>query len=649
MTQKTGILFVALLLTSFCLFAQKKNEILVTIGSEKISKSEFELYYKKNNTNLADKKYIKSPQDYLDLFINFRLKVLEAKALKYDTAQSFRDEIAGYRKDLAKPYLTDVSYDEKILKTLYERLLKERRASHLLIRLAENATPADTIAAWNKINDLRKQILAGADFNEMATKYSEDPSAAQNKGLLGYFEAFQMVYPFEDMAYKTPVGQVSDIVRTNFGYHLIKVHDERPTSGEMKVAHIMKTFPQQASEEITSHLKLMADSIWQKASSGANFAELARKYSDDKQSSTEGGVLNWFSRTAMIPSFSDAAFALKKDGDISPVIKTPYGWHIIKRLEYRPVPPFEQIKPLLESKIKQNPLISKHSDEAFIKKLKEEYHLTVDESNLLKLEKLASDPLQWEKGKEENATKNLTLFSFANQKATNGEFINFLEKQKFKPEGNSQPALAEQLNKYIHKRLTDFEDTQLETKYPDFAALYHEYYDGILLFNISKDKIWDVASNDTLRLVQYFRQTSKKYFWGDRFKGLIIKAKDIQTKANIERLLEEREEGKDELLKIFNTGSEKKVEITEVTVEKGANPIVDYFIWSGIKPSGFDETTTFVSGEIVKNEAKELKDAWGLYSSDFQEKLENEWIDSLKRKYEVKINQKVLKQVEALQ
>ena len=225
-----------LLLTGISVAAQ--NKFVVTIGPEKITKEEFTANYLKNNTNVLDKKDIKTPGEYLDLYIKFKLKVMEAEALGYDTIRSFRDELEGYRKEMARPYLTDISFNEEMVKTAYYRMKNERSVSHILIRATPEASPSDTLTAWKKINDVRKKILEGADFGEMAAKYSEDPSAVQNKGLLGYFTAFQMVFPFEDMAFRTPVGQVSEIVRTRFGYHIIKVHDERPVPGEIKVAHI---------------------------------------------------------------------------------------------------------------------------------------------------------------------------------------------------------------------------------------------------------------------------------------------------------------------------------------------------------------------------------------------------------------------------
>ena len=638
------------LLISLRVSAQKKSETVVILGTEKVSKEEFEANYRKNNTNILDKKELKSPEEYLDLYIKFKLKVLEAEKLGYDTVRSYREELGGYRKELAKPYLTDVSFNEEMVKTAYYRTQYERKASHLLIRVTPEASPADTLAAWNKINDLRKQIIAGADFNEMAAKYSEDPSAVQNKGVLGYFTAFQMVFPFEDMAYRTQVGQVSEIVRTRFGYHLIKVHDERLAAGEIKVAHIMKMFPQQASEETIANLKLKADSIWQKATSGADFAELAKKYSDDKQSATGGGVINWFTPNNMVHQFAEAAFALKNDGDISPVIRTPYGWHIIKRLERKTTQPLEKLRPDLEAKIKQNPAISKHSDEAFDRKLRAEYQLKIDEPTFTRLIASVSDTIGWKNMTSDKQLKEKLLVTFADQKLNIGAFIDFLQKQKFTPVNNqAEPQLKGMLNKYINQELLAYENSQLEKKYPDFARLYQEYHDGILLFNISKDKIWDVASNDTARLQTYFNQTAKKHYWGDRFKGWIIQAKDLETKSKVETLLNEKEVTKQELMDIFNAKTENNIQLTDVAFEKGGNPIVDYFIWGGVKPSGFDETTTFVHGKIVKNELKELKEAWGLYSSDIQEQIGKEWVDSLMKKYPVSINQKVLKKIPAIE
>jgi len=636
-----------LVLFSLNLVAQKKSEIVVTIGDVPISKEEFVENYKKNNTNILDEKDKKSPSEYLDLYIRFKLKVLEAQRLGYDTVRAFIDELKGYRQELAKPYLTNVTFNNEMVKTAYHRTQFERKASHLMIRVSPDASPADTLAAWNKISDLRKQIIGGADFNEIAAKNSQDPSSVENKGELGYFSAFQMVFPFEEMAYRTPVGQISDIVRSRFGYHLIKVEDERPTRGEIKVAHIMKLFPKQASEETINKLKLSADSLLQRVMAGEDFAGLAKKYSDDKQSAAEGGTMNWFSPANMVPAFAEAAFALKNDGDISPVIRTPFGWHIIKRLELRTTQPFDKIRPDLEAKIKQNPAISRSSDEAFDHRLRTEYQLKINQDNFTKLVTLLADTVGRENlSVKVSPLKSLHLLSFANQNYNCDSFTDYLKDQHYIPKKtNTEKELNELFNKYINKKLLDYENSQLEIKYPDFARVYKEYHDGILLFNISKDKIWDVASTDTSRLQNYFNHTTKKYNWNNRFKGWIIKTKDAETRIRVETMFDKKDVSKEELSDVFNTKTENNIQFTDVAVEKGENPVVDYFIWSGPKPTDFDESTTLVHGKVVPTEPKGLKDAWGLYSSDFQEEIEKEWIDSLKLRYPTVVNKKVLKKI----
>lgn len=638
-----------LVMLAFTTVAQNKKEIVVTIGDQQISKEEFEANYKKNNTNTLEAKDKKTPEEYLDLFVNFKLKVLEAQKLGYDTVKSFVNELKGYREELAKPYLTDVSFNEEMVKTAYYRTQFERKASHILIRVAPEASPADTLAAWNKISDIRKQIIDGADFNEMAAKHSEDPSAAQNKGELGYFGAFQMVYPFENAAYNTPVGQVSQIIRTRFGYHILKVEDERETPGEIKVAHIMISFPKQASDETIEKLKLRADSVWELATSGSDFADLAKKYSNDKFTAQSGGEMNWFTSTNFpVKVFSDAAFALQKDGDISAVVRTPYGWHIIKRLELRKTQPFDVLKADLESKIKQNPQISKYRDDVFEQELKKAYQFKLNDGNFSKvLVVMLTDTTKMKEVTEELAPiAQLPLVDFADKTYTCGDFAQYMKDEagnlKLVPNAKNAKSF---LDKFISGKLLEYEDSQLEVKHPDFAAVYREYHDGILLFNISKDKIWDVASSDTARLENYYNNTTKKYFWNERFKGLVLQAKDLETRNKVETALDGKEMSKEELNSIFNPNGENDLQITEVSVEKGDNPVVDYYIWNGPKPAGFNETTTFVHGKTVGSEQKTLKDAWGLYSSDFQEQIEKEWIDSLRAKYPIVVNKKVLKKI----
>jgi len=222
---------------------------IMTIDGQPISKKEFENIYKKNNRDSVVT--TAALDEYLELFINFKLKVREAEKLKLDTASQFTTELAGYRKQLSRPYLVDNVKKEELLHEAYERMKTEVEASHILITVDEDASPADTLAAYKKIQSLRSEgMKSDADFGKLARNSSEDPSAKSNDGYLGFFTALQMVYPFENAAFNTPPGDVSGIVRTRFGYHILKVHSKRPARGEIQVAHIMVKSTDQDSPEL---------------------------------------------------------------------------------------------------------------------------------------------------------------------------------------------------------------------------------------------------------------------------------------------------------------------------------------------------------------------------------------------------------------
>ena len=282
------ILSIALLSTT-CITAQKSDDaVLMTIGGNRVTVSEFENVYHKNNTKESGSADSKSLNEYVDLFVNFKLKVKEAEELGLDTAKAFKDELAGYRKQLAQPYLTDKDVNEKLLSETYNRLNMDVHAAHILVKVNETALPKDTLEAYNKIMKIRARILKGEDFKKVASEkgISDDPSAVENGGDLGYFTALQMVYPFESAAYTTKVGEISMPVRTRYGYHIIKVVDSRDNRGEVTVAHIMLLNPKEDKAEEKDKIKKNIDDIYQKLQQGESFESLAKQFSDDKSSSS---------------------------------------------------------------------------------------------------------------------------------------------------------------------------------------------------------------------------------------------------------------------------------------------------------------------------------------------------------------------------
>jgi len=353
----------------------QKDPIIMKVNGEKVTKSEFLQIYLKNNPN---PKYDEaSMNEYMELFKKFKLKVIEAEALGYDTIPKLKREYEGYKRQLAIPYLIDSAQNDSLVKEAYFRTLNEVRCSHILVKIDPTATPADTLAAYNRIMAIKARIDKGEDFASVAKgkNGSDDPSAATNGGDLGFFTAFQMVYPFEDMAYKTPVGKVSEPFRTRFGYHILKTTGLRPSRGSIKTAHLMITVPKDADQTTKDNAKKKIDEIYQKLKAGAKWEEMVTMYSEDPGTSKKGGELPVFgsgTTQRMVPEFEEAAFAIQKDGEFSEPIRTNYGYHIIKRIERKDVAPFESMKKELQTKVNKDER-SKKTQDSFVRKLKAKY------------------------------------------------------------------------------------------------------------------------------------------------------------------------------------------------------------------------------------------------------------------------------------
>lgn len=373
------------------------DPVLMTVDGRPVTRSEFESIYKKNNKDAPVTK--EALDEYLELFINYKLKVRAAEAAGMDTAAKFRTELAGYRTQLARPYLIDRGLNDQLMHEAYARKTEEVRASHILVTVAEDAAPEDTAAAWKRIMALRARVAGGEEFAKVAqgSGGSDDPSAAGNGGDLGYFSVLQMVYPFETAAYNTPVGQISQPVRTKFGYHIIKVTDRRPAQGDLRAAHIMIRSVQEDSPEKQAAAEARIMEAKKRLDEGElTFADAALKYSDDAATSAKGGELPPFTTGKMIPEFEAKAFALETDGQVSEPFRTPYGWHIVKRLSYTPPPSYDEAKAELKTKIAHDSR-AEITRKKFLDNLRAEYHYKAFPRNLKKVEK-ALDSTVFQKG-----------------------------------------------------------------------------------------------------------------------------------------------------------------------------------------------------------------------------------------------------------
>lgn len=631
-----------LLLISGSLLAKAKDPVLMQINGKPVYKSEFEYIYNKNNSNNSLDK--KSLEEYVDLFVNFKLKVEEAKAQGIDTTKSFISELGGYRNQLVKPYLTSKKAEEQTLLDAYERLKEEIEVSHILVRVQPESTPEDTLKAWNKIQEISKR-LASEDFAKVAKETSEDQSVTENGGYIGWITGFRTVYPFETMAYKTAPGTISKPVRTMFGYHLIKVHNKRNSVGEILVAHIMK-FTSQGEDEKNKVSKSQIDSLYQQLKNGADFGEMASKESEDRGSAVKNGELPWFGIGRMVQEFEKAAFELKNKGDISEPIKTAYGWHIIKLLDTKPLASFEAKKEEIERQIKRDERANAGQD-AFVAQLKTDYKLKIAKP------KVFDSYYQSLNGKNLNDSAFLAqlpaskkaVFKFAGKNYTQSDFSDYLKKNAFSDKAGAKDIIDAKLKEYIDKELLAYENSQLENKYEDFRLLMQEYHDGILLFEVSNNEVWEKASKDTAGLATYFKRNSEKYNWEKpHYKGRVVYCRDEKIMNAAKAIVATQpKDSIDKKLKTLND-SIVRVKTDKGLFVQGDNKIIDKEVFgvANTLQKDNDFPFYFVDGKMLGLKPEEYQDVRGLVTADYQEYLEKEWIQKLRSKFEVKIDQKVL-------
>lgn len=642
----------ALLLAVFVVKAQAQpsdNSVLLTIGGENVTRGEFLRIYQKNNptSGAIDKK---SVTDYLDLFINFKLKVKEAKDMGLDTAKAFNTELRGYRKQLAVPYLTDKDVNEKLLTEAYDRSKFDIKASHILLRLDENALPKDTAAAYKKALSIRDKIVKGEDFGKMAELYSEDPTAKENKGDLGYFTVFNMVYPFEAVAYSTPVGQVSMPLRTRFGYHLLKVYDKRPAQGSIRTAHIMVKIPKDAKQADIDAAKVKIDEVYTKLKAGEKFEDLATKYSDDKASAKKGGELPLFGTGRMVPEFENAAFGLKADGDYSEPVLTQYGWHIIKRLEKKGIPAFEEVKNEYKSKIAKDSR-SEKGKEALIAKIKTEASFKEDPKVVADFYKVVDSTLYdgtWVSTKA--STLNKFMFSLGNTTYTQQDFAKYIAAHQVKRAKDAalQGIVNSLYAKFVEETALTYEDSQLENKYAPFRDLLNEYRDGMLLFEITDKKVWSKAVEDTTGLKGYYEQNKNNYMWGQRVDATVFKCANKEVADKLRKYI--KKNGKknptnDQILKEINKTSQLDLQVEENIFSKGDNEVVDK-AGTNIGLSANIDAEKSVNivriNKVIAAEPKTIGEARGLITADYQNFLEKQWLEGLHKKYATNVNKEVL-------
>lgn len=523
---KRLFLTLAVATAAFCAVAQNGNDVLMAIGKETVTKEQFVNAYQKNN--LLSNATEKDLREYLDLYINYRMKVQDAMAAQMDTAEAFVKELASYQNQSAQQYLVDTEVSDFLLDEAYQRSQYQVNASHVLFRCEQNASPKDTLAAYQKAISVREKIMSGLDFNEAAFLYSEDESARDyvnpqtnrknpgNHGRLGYFSVMEMIYPFESAAYNTPIGTVSMPVRTQFGYHLVYVHDKVPAMSKVFVSQIFVKDSTALMEAPSMEVKSKLDEITKGFKSGKTFEEMASAFSEDLATKDNGGKMDPFVPSRRPGNYVAAAIKLKA-GEISEPVPTAIGWHILKLDSIVYVVPSEESKYMLKSRLSRD-VRSKKSKESLVAKLKVEYNYqesgkaaamkffgkhipeTFFQSTAVDIEKL--------KGIE----KLKPMCTFADKSLSAVDFAHYVSRfQGSQVKGSVSDFLNELFPNFVNENIIRYERGRLMDKYPEYRDLVNEFHDGMLLYEINSEKVWNAAIQDTVGLEKFYETIKTEY------------------------------------------------------------------------------------------------------------------------------------------
>lgn len=634
-------------------FSQSSGNYLMKIDNQPIDSEEFLRVYNKNKdiTPESEKKTI---DEYIDLFVNYKLKVIEAENLGYDTAKSFIVEFNGYKNQLAKPYLQNEELKEELIKEAYERYKFEVHASHILIRCPENALPEDTLKAYQKIMAIRARVMAGEPFDEVAKATSDDPSVKDNGGDLGYFTAFRMIYQFETGAFNTPVGKISKPVRTREGYHIIKVHDKRPARGKVRVAHTMTRIPREASAPEIKAAKEKIDKAYLALMNGEKWEDVVAKYSENPRTAQRKGEIGWL-HTGQAPDiFLNECYKLDINKFSKP-IQTTGGFHIAYLLEKQPIESYEEAHEKLSRRIDNDQLRKQALKELMNSELATKYGMTLNEENALELISVLDSSVYkgtWDAEKAGNMKK--PVVSFELKEFSQYELARELSKEKYSASKLSfRDIILNALDKYSEKILFDYAMEMLPSENPDYKYLLNEYHDGILLFNLTNDEVWQKAQADTVGLEQFYEKADK-YNWNDRIEVVIYEYTNNSFTSVLPKLAKKqlkKKLGDDFLISTLCPNDTVPCISSSIkTYEKGSDAITDKLTWEVGSQTLLSEENInymyFVS-DIKPSQAKKLNEARGLYVADYQSYLETKWILKLREKYTIEVNQDELSRIKS--
>ncbi|ERM81872.1 hypothetical protein P872_06970 [Rhodonellum psychrophilum GCM71 = DSM 17998] len=620
---------------------------LLIIGNEEVFSEEFlHILSKSREFQTMDEKLTSEEfEKNLALFINFKLKVKEAENLGLDKVEEFDREFEMFKEDLIKPFLIKNSLQEGELMKAYNRMQEVVKASHILLQFPNNASREDSIAVFRMAEKLKKEAEAGADFNELAAKYSDDPSAKENKGSLGYFTALQMVYQFEDAAFSLNPGEISSPVLTNFGYHIIKLEDRKPNPGEIKVSHILVRT--QAGDPVSEEraLRKIGDIYTELQKPESIWEEVCQAYSEDLGTKNTGGNLPWIGVGAVLPDFERVAFALTEEGEISPPVKTLYGFHIIRLEDKKPIAPYEEMEAAIKSKILRDSRSGLIQSQVLAMQ-KSKFGYVENEALIEEVKKVYTEN-QKNNIQEIVSQKQLldsTLFTITAKPKTVGDFIGFTKADRQNVRITGEGYFKSWFDKFIEVSLNEAEEADLLANNDDYRLLIKEYRDGILLFSLMNEKVWQKALEDSLGQQNFFAENIDRYQWKERVNALIVKMGKDESAPAVKKFLSDKKllpNLQDRLENTFLDKDPLAFTMEEGIYELEAHPVLKKAdptkTFQDLKIDG--KVVFLVLGEKVPAGPKKFEETRGKVIQDFQEYLEKDMVRILKKNYIIRINE----------
>lgn len=622
-------------------------QTLFTYGKYAVDAKEFLRAYNKNNTlPVTDK--AKSVREYLDLFIKSKLKIQEAYERRYDTLPQVKMEVGNLRMQISENYMSDPEMVNKMTTEAFQRSQKDIHVAHIFISFKNSSGVIDAAAAQTKRDAVLAQLQKGDDFLKVAQQNSDDPAAKNNKGDIGYITVFTLPYAFENVIYATPAGKYSAVVKSKNGYHIFKNLGERKAVGKLKAQQILLAIPPTPDEAGKKQIAVLADSLYKRIIAGDNFNHLASAFSNDYISGAAGGQMPDISVGQYDPAFESVIWSLAKDGAVSKPFLTSHGWHIVKRISLKPIvtdPNDKVYRQELEQKIKTDSRWETSRDFIF-NQVKSKAGFKIFPYDDAALWNMTDSVLELKPMNLGWAIKATTpLFAIGDSIYNANHWVNYANTYRFKQDGSGAKPHPQVRDEWYQFAMAEYYKDHLETFNDEFRYQMNEFRDGNLFFEIMQQEIWNKAQNDSAALVDLYEKNKKNYLWNQSADAIIFFCSD-ETIAKT--LYDQVKKNPKDWRKIADMYTEKavvdssKFEWNQIPGLDKTVPKPGMMIAPTVNKTDNTASFVYIVNVYPKPMQRTFNEARGMVINDFQDILEQQWNEVLRRKYQVVINEKVL-------